>query len=85
MMHDCDDGGRGQYARDWITDVIRMTKACEFAADTMVAFGRALDQAVRASEELLTVDQRFHYYALRDAGVAPFDAFEQIMESETQE
>lgn len=70
-----------KHEADAVAAITAFGRAAEATSDIMVAFGRVLDRAVRESEELLTVDQRLRYYALRDDGVLPFDAFEQVIEN----
>jgi hypothetical protein len=69
--------------KDTISELIdtmrRLQEAATASTDAFVAFGRAVDALIRASEEALTVEQRLRYYALRDGGVAPFDALQAVI------
>lgn len=51
-----------------------MKAACEQAVDGMVALGREFEAYIRSAEDLMTVDERYRYYALRGEGHAPLDA-----------
>jgi len=56
----------------------QLTEACNTASDGFVALKRALDQMLRDAEDALTDEQRLRYYELRDRGVYPFDAIQQV-------